>query len=247
MAEPANELWVTRLFNDYLGGVGKSILQMVGVQAEHPDRPWADFVTMEIVAALALVALALVLRSRLSMDRPGKLQHTIEVVYLFLKGQAQESIGHHYEKYVSFASTIFFFVLFANLLGVIPTFSSPTMTPYVPAGCAVATFLYYHAMGIRSLGLFKYLGHFLGPVLWMAPLMLPIEVISHCSRMLSLTVRLYGNMYAGDQVTEVFLGLTYLIVPAMFMGLHVFVSFLQAYVFGLLTMIYTGMGVAHEH
>ena len=83
--------------------------------------------------------------------------------------------------------------------------------------------------------------------MWLAPLMIPIELISHFVRPLSLTVRLYGNMFAGEQVTNVFLGLTYLIVPVIFMALHVFVSFVQAYVFTLLTTIYVGTAVAHEH
>jgi F-type H+-transporting ATPase subunit a len=93
----------------------------------------------------------------------------------------------------------------------------------------------------------KYAAHFAGPIWWLAPLMLPIELISNFARPLSLTVRLYGNMFAGESVTNVFLSLTYLVMPAIFMGLHVFVAFLQAYVFTLLTMIYVSGATAHEH
>jgi len=92
-----------------------------------------------------------------------------------------------------------------------------------------------------------YLSHFAGPIWWLAPLMIPIEIISHLARPLSLTVRLYANMFAGEQVTLVFIGLTYLIVPVAFMGLHAFVSLLQAYIFMLLAMMYVAGATAHEH
>jgi len=143
--------------------------------------------------------------------------------------------------------TLFVFILFSNLLGVIPGFESPTMFPQVPLGCALVTFAYYNWMGIRANGIGRYLAHFAGPIPAMAPLMAPIELISHMARPLSLTVRLFANMYAGEQVTLVFISLAYLVAPALFMGLHVFVGFLQAYVFTLLTMTYVGQAVAHEH
>jgi F-type H+-transporting ATPase subunit a len=134
-----------------------------------------------------------------------------------------------------------------NLIGLIPGFESPTMTPAVPLGLAVSTFLYYHWAGLREQGLGKYLVHFAGPMPLLAPLMVPIEFISHLARPLSLTIRLYANMFAGEKVTMTFLALTYLVLPSVFMGLHVFVALLQAYIFMLLTMIYVGTAVAHEH
>jgi F-type H+-transporting ATPase subunit a len=181
------------------------------------------------------------------MDSPGKLQHTFELVYEFVSGQAEENVGHDGHRYVTYFGTIFIFVLFANLIGVVPGFESPTMIPSVPAGLAVATFCYYNIMGVQANGPFKYAAHFAGPIWWMAPLMIPIEIVSHLARPLSLTIRLFANMYAGEKVTGVFLNLTLLVAPALFMGLHVFVSVLQAYIFMLLTMIYVGGAVAHEH
>jgi len=148
---------------------------------------------------------------------------------------------------VSFIGTLFIFVLLMNLIGVIPGFESPTMTPAVPAGLAIAVFFYYHAMGVREQGVGRYLVHFAGPMPWLAPLMIPIEFISHLARPLSLTIRLYANMFAGEMVTITFLSLTYLVLPAVFMGLHVFVAFLQAFIFMLLTVIYVSGAVAHEH
>ena len=114
------------------------------------------------------------------------------------------------------------------------------------SGLAICTFAYYNYMGIRANGVLKYLAHFAGPIWWLGFLMFPLEIISNLARLLSLTIRLWGNMFAGEQVTNVFLQLTYLIGPAVFMGLHVFVSLMQAYVFALLTVIYVSMVTAHE-
>jgi len=244
---PEHELWITSLFNNYLAGIGNAALALVGLHAENPAKPWANYVTVQILVALVLVAVFAYLKPRLSVDRPSTLQHIFEVIYDFLRGQADEVVGHKGLHYVAFFGTIFLFVLTCNLIGIIPAFESPTMSPPVPLGCAVAVFLYYNLMGMKEHGLFKYLAQFTGPVPAMAPLMLPIEIISHSARLLSLTVRLYANMYAGEQVTLVFLGLTYLVAPAVFMGLHVFVSFLQAFVFALLAMIYVSGAVAEEH
>jgi F-type H+-transporting ATPase subunit a len=143
--------------------------------------------------------------------------------------------------------TFFLFILISNLIGIIPGFESPTQTIYVTAGCAVVSFCYYNLVGIRKNGLFGYLKHFLGPIPAMAPLMIPIEIISHLARPLSLSIRLFANMYAGEQVTLVFLSLVPFVAPVMFMGLHVFVSVLQAYIFMLLSMMYVGGAVAEEH
>jgi len=202
---------------------------------------------MEILVALIVIVIFALLRPRLSAENPGKFQQSFEVIYEFLHGQTDEQLGHHGTRYLGYFGTLFIFILFMNLLGVIPGFESPTMNPSVPLGCAVATFLYYNLVGIQANGVLKYLAHFAGPMWWMAPLMIPIELISHLARPLSLTIRLYANMYAGEQVTMVFLSLTYLLVPAVFMGLHVFVSLLQAYIFMLLTMMYVAGATAHEH
>jgi F-type H+-transporting ATPase subunit a len=238
------ELWITQLFNDHLAGLGNSILGMVGA---HPDpRPWANFIVMQFVVVLFLMMVVALLRFRLSADRPGNFQQAFELIYEFVNGQAEDQIGHEGRRYMGYFGTIFLFILTANLIGLVPCFESPTQNPSVTAGCALATFIYYNLMGIQAHG-FKYPAHFAGPVWWLAPLMLPIEIISHMARLLSLTVRLYANMFAGELVTMVFLRLTFFLVPVVFMGLHVFVGLIQAYIFMLLTMVYVGGAVAHEH
>jgi F-type H+-transporting ATPase subunit a len=242
---PEHELWVTALFNQYLGAFGNTLASLVGIP--HADKPWSNYVTMQILVALVLIVLFALLRGRISMDKPGKLQHIFEVIYDFLHGQAEEIVGHHGPHYIHMFGTLFLFILFSNLIGIIPGFESPTMFPPVPLGCALIAFGYYNVMGFSAQGVLSYLKHFMGPSLPLAPIMIPIEIVSHLARPLSLTIRLFANMYAGEQVTLVFLGLVPLVVPAVFMGLHVFVSFLQAYIFVLLTMVYVAGSVEHEH
>jgi F-type H+-transporting ATPase subunit a len=240
---PESEIFITRIFNDYLPGVGNAILHSIGLQPQ--PRPWANFVVMQIVVVLLIMITALALRTRLSAENPGRLQHVAELFYEFVLGQAEGQISHGALRYVSFFGTLFVFILLSNLIGLIPILESPTKTAAVTCGCALATFFYYNLMGVRVHG-FKYILHFMGPKWWLAPLMFPIEIVSHMARPLSLTIRLYANMFAGEQVTLVFLHLTYFLVPAVFMGLHMFVGIVQAYIFMLLAMAYVGGSVALE-
>jgi F-type H+-transporting ATPase subunit a len=248
-----HELGITTLFNNYLAGLGNAILGIFHVTASNPQRPWENWLTVEILVVALLMLTVAILRSGLSVDKPGKLQHIFEIVYEFIENTLEEVGVHHGEKYLPYIATIFIFILSLNLIGVIPAFDSPTMSPWVPAGLAIVTFVYFNAMGFASHGI-KYLAHFAGPVRFPNPIanlaiilfMLPIEIVSVCIRPLSLTVRLYGNMFAGDQVTNVFLSLTKIVIPVIFMGLHIFVSLIQAYVFTLLTVIYISAAVHHE-
>ena len=142
---------------------------------------------------------------------------------------------------------IFLFVLLNNLLGLIPGIVTPTSLPIIPLGIAVPTFIYYHYFGFKEQGFVGYMKHFAGPIWWIAWLLFPIEIISHFARIMSLTIRLYANMFASDLVTLVFFSLFPLAIPAVFLGLHAAVSLIQAYVFMLLAMIYLSQAVAHEH
>lgn len=238
------DLWLAKLFNAYLAGPANTVLGWVGIPPQ--SEPWTNFMVMQILLVVVIMVFFAILRTGLSVDRPGKLQQLFEVIYEFVRDQTDEFVGHGGHKYLPFFGLLFLFVLFGNLIGLIPGLESPTMYPYVPAGCALATFFYYNAAGIKEQGLGKHLAHLAGPIWWMAPLMFLIEVMGHLSRPLSLTLRLYANMYAGEQVTDVFLRLTYFIVPAVFMALHLFVALLQAYIFMALTMIYVAGSVAHE-
>jgi F-type H+-transporting ATPase subunit a len=242
-----NEAWLTELLNRALAGPANAVLQMVGYHVEDPAHPWANWLAFELLVVAVIVALFAFARPRFSVERPGRIQHLSELFYGFISGETNDAIEHHGNRFVPYFGTLFLFILFMNLVGIIPGFEAPTMNPAVPAGLAIATFIFYNAAGVMEHGVLKYLAHFAGPVWWLAPLMIPIEIISHLARPLSLTIRLYANMFAGEQVTLTFLGLTYLAVPAVFMGLHVLVSFLQAFIFTLLTIIYVSGATAHEH
>jgi F-type H+-transporting ATPase subunit a len=241
---PESELFITKFFNDYLAAPGNAVLALVGKHAE--PRPWADFIVMQLLVVASLMLLFALLRPKLSANKPGKFQQIFELLYEFVRDQAQDQVGHTAHRYVAFFGVIFLYVLSSNLIGLIPCFESPTMNASVTAGCALATFAYYNLKGLQVNGI-RYLGHFAGPLWWLAPLMLPIEIISHLARILSLTVRLYANIFAGEQVTMVFLGLTKFGPPVIFMGLHIFVGVVQSYIFMLLAMVYVGGAVAHEH
>lgn len=241
-----HSLWITRLFNEYLAGAANAVLNAVGIPAKDAVNPWVDWMTCEVIVVVAMLLLFGFLRTRLSVDRPGKMQHLMEVAYEFVHASCEEIVGHGSERFVPFFGSLFLFILIMNLFSLIPGFEAPTQFPNVPLGLAVVTFLYYHAVGLKANGA-GYIKQFLGPFLLLAPLMLPIEIISHFARPLSLTVRLYANMFAGEQVYLTFLMLTKLILPVLFIGLHLFVGFLQAYIFMLLAMVYVGGAVSHEH
>lgn len=241
-----HELWVTGLFNRALAGPANALLNAIHFPAQDPLNPWSDWMVCEILVVLFMLVFFGILRSRLSVERPGKAQHIFELVYEFVHAQAEEVVGHEGNRYIAFFGTIFLFILFMNVIGLIPGFDSPTMFAMVPLGMAVSVFFFYHAAGIKANGL-GYIKQFLGPMIVLAPLVFLIEIISHFARNLSLTVRLFANMFAGEQVYITFIHITKVIVPVVFLGLHLFVSFLQAYIFMVLAMVYVGGAVAHEH
>jgi len=240
------QLWFTALLNRLFAGPVDSAMRALGVPPVHPNAPITDFVAMQILVAAFLIALFVLVRSRLSDDHPGGLQHIMEGFESFIKDQSHQVIGPHSEGYTAFLVALGFFILICNLIGMIPGFDSPTAVPRVPLGCAIVAFFYYHAQGLKKNGI-AYFKHFAGPFWWMAPLMFPIEIISHLARVLSLTVRLFANMFAGDMVTLVFFSLIPIGVPIAFLGLHIGVSLLQTYIFVLLTTVYLQGAVGEEH
>jgi F-type H+-transporting ATPase subunit a len=240
------QLWFTALLNRLLAGPVTSLLRALHIEPRHPATPIPDTFAMELLVFAFLLILFLLVRSRLSVDRPVPLQHVFEGVEGFIQSQSDEIIGHHSEPYTAFLAALGFFILFCNLIGVIPGFESPTAIPVVPLGCAICAFVYYQTQGFKHAGI-GYLKHFAGPIPILAPLMAPIELISHLARVLSLTIRLFANMYAGDMVTLVFFSLVPIGVPVIFLGLHIGVSLLQTYIFVLLTTVYLQGAVSEEH
>lgn len=240
------QLWFTKVLNNLFGAVATSLLRHLGIEPAYPAAPINNTVAMEVLVVLLLIVFFLAVRSRLSVENPGRMQQVVEMAQEFIGEQARSIIGPHYQPYMPYVMALGFYILLSNLIGVIPGFDSPTASPSVPLGCAIVTFLYYHYHGIRHHG-FHYYKQFVGPVWLLAWLMLPIEIISHLARILSLTVRLYANMYAGDLVTLAFFSLVPVLVPVAFLGLHIFVALVQTFIFVMLTLAYLGMAVSEEH
>ena len=249
------QLAFTAFLNRLFGAPVLALLLRLHIHPKHPATPITNAVAMEILVVLLLTILFVVVRTRLSVERPGALQHTMEGIYGFVNNLASETISHHPERFVPYLTALGLFILSCNLLGLVPGLESPTAVPVVPLGCALFTWFYYHFYGVRENGPAGYLKHFIGPqegmplaVRLLLPFLLfPIEVFSHMARVLSLTVRLFANMFAGDMVTLVFFSLIPLGVPIIFEGLHIGVSFIQTYIFVLLTCVYLGEATAHEH
>jgi len=233
--------------NELFGGAVNSVLQLLGVHPANPAVPINDTFALELLVAGGLIAFFVFVRLTLSVEKPNPAQQTAELIHEFTGSNGEQIIGHGYERFQAFVTCIFLFVVINNLLGLIPGIETPTKSPSVPLGIALLTFLYYNFHGIRVQGVVGYLKHFAGPIWWIAPLLFPIEIISHCARVMSLTIRLYANMLASDLVALVFFSLMPLAIPAIFLGLHFAVSLIQAYVFMLLAMIYLSQAVAQEH
>jgi F-type H+-transporting ATPase subunit a len=237
----------TRLLNHLFGGAVAALLQAVGVHPANPAAPINDAFALELSVTLGLIAFFLIVRLTLSVEKPNPAQQIAEMIHEFTGSNGEQIIGQGYERFQAFVTCILLFVVVNNLLGLIPGIETPTSRPVIPLGIAVLTFLYYNYFGFKEQGFVGYMKQFTGPVLWISPLLFLIEIVSHCARMMSLTIRLYANMFASDLVTLVFFSLFPLAIPAVFLGLHAAVSLIQAYVFMLLAMIYLSQAVAHEH
>src|SRR5579863_2427869 len=240
------QLWFTELLNRLFGGPVLSLLLALGIHPKYPTHPISNSFAMEVLVALLLVTFFSAVRLRLSVDQPSGLQHAMEWMESIVGNMGQEIIGHHYKPYHAYLVTLGLFILSCNLIGMIPGFESPTAVAIVPLGCALLTWFYYHFQGLRKNGL-GYFKHFMGPVWWLSPLMLPIEIFSHTARLLSLTVRLFANMFAGEMVTLVFFSLVPIGLPLPFEALHIGVSLIQTYIFVILTCVYLSEATAHEH
>jgi F-type H+-transporting ATPase subunit a len=243
--------FLAHILDRAFGGIEASAFQsIVGLSASEAAAKAASVnnaLALELLVVGGMIVFFLIVRMTLSVEKPNPAQQVAEMIGEFTGGLGEQIIGHGYEKYQAFVTCIFLFVLLNNLIGLIPGVPPPTVSPWVPLGLALPTFIYYNYQGFRAQGFIGYLKHFCGPLWWMAWLLLPIELVSHLARIMSLTIRLYANMYASDMVTLGFFSLIPIGVPAIFLGLHAFVSVIQAFVFMLLTMIYISLATTQEH
>jgi F-type H+-transporting ATPase subunit a len=250
------QLTFTAFLNHIFGPSVTALLHAVGIQPNHPATPIPNSAAMEILVVLLLTFFFIAVRLRLSVERPGALQLTMEGISGFVNDLASDTISNHPAQFVPYLTTLGMFILSCNLIGLVPGLESPTAVPVVPLGCALLTWFYYHYHGVRANGALGYLTHFIGPQdkdiplalrIFLPILMFPIEAFSHLARIMSLTVRLFANMFAGEMVTLVFFSLIPLVVPLPFEALHIGVAFIQTYIFVLLSAAYLGEATAHAH
>lgn len=244
-----HELLIVQIVNAVFGPVVAALLQPLGFDfTGHDVIP--DYLVMCGVIAVGAVALALVVRSRLSVEHPGHLQIVLEDLLTGLTGMLEEWIGPKGIRYLPIVGTLGLFILAGNMMGLVPGMMAPTSSINVTLGCAITVFVYYHIQGVREQGIGPYLKHFAAPPgapLFIAPIMLPIEIISHFSRVLSLSLRLFGNVFGEELVILILFSIVPFLVPLPMMFLAIITGTLQALIFVILTMIYLAGAVATEH
>lgn len=235
------------LWDKFFGYFGSSAEAMFGPYTPENAVPW--YTVMFVLAALFTLALVWILKpSRLSVDEPGYGQLTLEKGLLAIRDLLEDNVGPHGLKYMPVVATFGIIILVSNLMGLVPGLMSPTASTSVTLALGITSFVYYNAIGIRENGLFGHLRHFAGPVVWLAPLMFPIELISNLVRPMSLGVRLFGNLFGDEQILGTITNLSPwgLLLPVAIMPLSVFVAFMQTFIFVLLSILYISE-VSHHH
>jgi F-type H+-transporting ATPase subunit a len=237
-------LFIVALFNRAFGRPLAAFLGLFGIKVADPLHLFPDYVVMVIIVTALLVVLFSLASRKLTLI-PSKRQSLLEMVFTLFEGLATDTIGPEGKKYLPVIGTVGLFIFSCNLIGLVPGFMSPTSKLNVTVGCALVVFFYYHAQGVRAQGL-KYFKHFLGPIPALAPLMIPIEIISHFSRPVSLSMRLFGNIFAEELLIVIMASIVPFLLPLPFMAVAIFTSIIQAFVFVLLACIYIAGAVAHE-
>lgn len=245
MKELEHSLFIVDLFNKIFSKPLSFLFSLVGIEVHNPEHLIPDYVVMCLIAAAVLI-LFLGLSSRKFQIIPSKLQSVLELIIQAFESLLVDIIGESGKKYLPLVATTGLFIFSCNIIGLVPGMMSPTSKLNVTVGCALVVFFYYHWQGIKTQGVFRYLKHFTGPIPLLAPLFFPIEVISHFSRPLSLSLRLYGNIFAEELLIVVMASIIPFFLPLPFMVIAILTAVIQAGVFVLLACVYIGGAVAHE-
>jgi F-type H+-transporting ATPase subunit a len=250
MEQLEHPLWIVDAVNAALGPAVAAMLHALGRDVD-PTRPVIEnYIVMAGLIVLFWTIVSLVVRRSLSVENPGRLQIVLEDGVAAVQGLLHDYVGHKGPRYLPIVATMFVFILTGNLMGLVPGLMAPTSSINVTLGCALTVAVYYHIQGVKEQGLASYLKHFAAPPgapLFIAPIMLPIEIISHLSRVLSLSLRLFGNIFGEELVIIILFSIVPFLVPLPMMFLGIITASLQAFIFVLLTTIYLGGAVATEH
>ena len=209
---------------------------------------WFEAVCFSFCAALFLIVISAI-ATRKYKQVPRGVQNLLEWAVGLLRGLVRSFIGEGGDKYLPYLGTVFLFIFVMNVMGLIPTFRSPTMTLSTTAALGVVTFVMVQFYAVRDTGLLTYLKHFMGDILWLAPLMIVVEIVGEFARPVSLSLRLFGNIFGEDMVIEKLLHMGqdfYLPLQIPMMAFAIFGSFLQAFIFTCLASLYIGQKVTHE-
>ena len=212
--------------------------QKLGIHiGEHVMYTWFVMLVLIVLAFAASRAVKLI---------PGGLQNFMEVVVSGVENLIEETMGHKGKAYFPLIATFALFILVSNLIALIPGFYPPTANLNTNGALALTVFAMTHIVGFKEHGI-AYLKHFMGPILVLAPLMFIIEVIGHLARPLSLSLRLFGNMYGHEIVLMIFFALVPFLLPIPMMLMGVLVACIQTFVFTLLAMIYIAGALEEAH
>jgi F-type H+-transporting ATPase subunit a len=232
------------------------VAKVTGIEEafHHQEIHHYEHVLTFLLVCVLLVVAALLYRAKtankdatLIPDKGITFRNITEMYGSFIMTQCRAVLGEKdAPKYFSFVATIFILIFLSNAIGLIPGFLPPTESINTTLALGLFSFFYFNIKGCKEMGTLNYLKHFAGPLWYMAILIFPIEIISTCIRPLSLALRLYGNMYGDHMVLGTFSNLAPLAVPVVFMLLGLLVSFIQAYVFIMLSMVYVSLATAHH-
>lgn len=226
-----------------LYGPVNALAKQLGLGFEVPDH----VVMALLVLVLSGIIFPLAARN-FSKDAPGGFQHFLEFIVGGLKSLLEEVVGHGASaKYLNIIGAFAVFIFISNIFGLFFFLQPPTGNPNTTFALSITAFIYFNVQGLRKHGLIHYLKSFCGPLWWLAPLMFPIELIGNFARVLSLGMRLFGNIFGEHTATGIFMGMLPFVVPWPMMGLGIFGATLQAFVFIMMTMVYIGGAVAEEH
>jgi F-type H+-transporting ATPase subunit a len=250
MEKLEHPLWIVHIVNALLGPLVLAAGEAVGYHFANTAEPIPPFMVMVLLIVVFVTVLSLAVRSRLSVENPGTLQILLEDTLRAVIGLLDEWIGPKGHRFLPLIGTLGVFILLGNYMGLVPGMMAPTSSINVTLGCALTIWVYYHYQGIRENGIGKYIAHFWAPPgapWWIGFIMFPIELISHTSRVMSLSLRLFGNIFGEELVILILFSIIPFLVPLPMMFLGLITGGLQAFIFVLLSIIYLQGAVAVEH
>ena len=250
MEQLEHPLWIVDATNGVFGPPVAALLGLLGFDLSQAEQVIPNYLVISGLIVVLVAAGCAFMRSRLSVENPGPVQLLLEDGLGGLLALLEDTVGPKGPRYVTLVSAVGLFILISNLVGLVPGLMAPTSNINVTLGCAITVFVYYQFHGFKEQGAIAYIKHFAAPPgapMWIAPIYFPIEIISHVSRVLSLSVRLFGNIFGEELVILILFSIVPFFVPLPMMLLGLITGILQAFIFVMLTMIYLQGAVAVEH